>query len=199
MTAIFGGVLQSEVRCLECGTNSVKLDPFLDLSLDIPVIKPKPTSTHDGDTIPQIIPCTIQGEWLWFEIALYRGPNANILFLETFGCIFLYYSACPTWITALTFSLRAFICLHLLSWLNNQACFVVDCLQSFTDTEELADTERYTCGNCMKRQRSTKKFWIRRLPNVSSSSGYTVGHETVFPIFIFHGVLVLMVRQELYT
>lgn len=64
VTAIFGGVLQSEVHCLECGMNSVKLDPFLDLSLDIPVIKPKPTSTHDGDTIPQVIPCTIAGNCL---------------------------------------------------------------------------------------------------------------------------------------
>ena len=61
VTAIFGGVLQSEVKCLMCGMNSVKLDPFLDLSLDIPQIKPKPTSTHDGDTIPQVIPCTIDG------------------------------------------------------------------------------------------------------------------------------------------
>ena len=51
--------------------------------------------------------------------------------------------------------------------INNFLCyFFADCLQSFTDTEELADTERYTCGNCQKRQRSTKKFWIRRLPNV---------------------------------
>jgi len=43
---------------------------------------------------------------------------------------------------------------------------VSDCLRSFTDTEELEDTERYMCGHCKKRQRSTKKFWIRRLPKV---------------------------------
>ena len=42
-----------------------------------------------------------------------------------------------------------------------------DCLSSFTDVEELEDTELYMCGTCKLKQRSTKRFWIRRLPNVS--------------------------------
>ena len=41
-----------------------------------------------------------------------------------------------------------------------------DCLQKFVDVEELAETERFFCNNCKNKQRSTKKFWIRRLPNV---------------------------------
>lgn len=45
-------------------------------------------------------------------------------------------------------------------------CFL-DCLSSFTEVEQLEDTELYLCGNCKTKQRSTKKFWIRRLPNVS--------------------------------
>ena len=45
-----------------------------------------------------------------------------------------------------------------------------DCLQKFVDVEELAETERFFCNNCKNKQRSTKKFWIRRLPNVSSNS-----------------------------
>lgn len=43
---------------------------------------------------------------------------------------------------------------------------LLDCLQKFTDVEELADSERFLCGRCNRKQPSTKKFWIRRLPNV---------------------------------
>ncbi|XP_041372578.1 ubiquitin carboxyl-terminal hydrolase 3-like [Gigantopelta aegis] len=45
-------------------------------------------------------------------------------------------------------------------------CTLVDCLSSFTDVEELEDSELYMCSNCKQKQKSTKKFWIRRLPNV---------------------------------
>ena len=44
--------------------------------------------------------------------------------------------------------------------------FVTDCLQKFVDIEELAETEHWICGSCKSKQRSTKKFWIRRLPRV---------------------------------
>jgi ubiquitin carboxyl-terminal hydrolase 3 len=44
--------------------------------------------------------------------------------------------------------------------------FVSDCLKKFTDVEELADSERFFCSRCGRKQASTKKFWIRRLPNV---------------------------------
>lgn len=45
-------------------------------------------------------------------------------------------------------------------------CTLSDCLQSFTELEELEESELYMCSTCKKKQRSTKKFWIRRLPNV---------------------------------
>ena len=44
--------------------------------------------------------------------------------------------------------------------------FYLDCLSSFTELVELAETELYNCPNCKQKQRSTKRFWIRRLPNV---------------------------------
>merc|ERR1712223_559136 len=45
-------------------------------------------------------------------------------------------------------------------------CTLYDCLQKFVDIEELAESERFFCNNCKSKQRSTKKFWVRRLPNV---------------------------------
>jgi len=41
-----------------------------------------------------------------------------------------------------------------------------DCLSRFVDIEELVDSDMYFCSNCKVRQKSTKRFWIRRLPNV---------------------------------
>uniref|UniRef100_A0A0K2VCM1 Ubiquitin carboxyl-terminal hydrolase n=3 Tax=Lepeophtheirus salmonis TaxID=72036 RepID=A0A0K2VCM1_LEPSM len=49
---------------------------------------------------------------------------------------------------------------------QNPTCHLHDCLEKFVDVEELADSERFFCGSCKNKQRSTKKFWIRRLPNV---------------------------------
>ncbi|XP_013382197.1 ubiquitin carboxyl-terminal hydrolase 3-like [Lingula anatina] len=116
VTAIFGGLLQNEVNCLICGTDSKKHDPFLDLSLDIPDCKE--------------------------------------------GLVNL-----------------------------------SECLSHFTEVEELEESELYNCGTCKRKQRSTKQFWIRRLPNVLClhikrfrwSSHYRVKLETLvnFPI---HGL-----------
>lgn len=46
---------------------------------------------------------------------------------------------------------------------------VADCLRSFTDLEELDETELYMCHKCKKKQKSTKKFWIQKLPKVSDA------------------------------
>ncbi|GBM73315.1 Ubiquitin carboxyl-terminal hydrolase 3 [Araneus ventricosus] len=100
VTTIFGGILQNEVTCLVCGTESKKHDPFLDLSLDIPhhaVMKSVSNKSKDDEP-----------------------PSIQLL----------------------------------------------DCLSSFTELEELADSELYLCHSCKCKQRSTKRFWIRRLPNV---------------------------------
>ncbi|XP_015256237.1 PREDICTED: ubiquitin carboxyl-terminal hydrolase 3 [Cyprinodon variegatus] len=97
VTSIFGGILQNEVNCLICGTESRKFDPFLDLSLDIPS---QFRQKRSKDQEP--------------------GP----------------------------------------------ICTLRDCLRSFTDLEELDETELYYCHKCKKRQKSTKKFWIQKLPKV---------------------------------
>ncbi|XP_014857419.1 PREDICTED: ubiquitin carboxyl-terminal hydrolase 3 [Poecilia mexicana] len=97
VTSVFGGILQNEVNCLICGTESRKFDPFLDLSLDIPSqFRQKRSKDQDPGPI-----CTLR-----------------------------------------------------------------DCLRSFTDLEELDETELYYCHKCKKRQKSTKKFWIQKLPKV---------------------------------
>ncbi|XP_056271657.1 ubiquitin carboxyl-terminal hydrolase 3 isoform X2 [Pseudoliparis swirei] len=97
VTSNFGGILQNEVNCLICGTESRKFDPFLDLSLDIPS---QFRQKRSKDQEP--------------------GPT----------------------------------------------CTLRDCLRSFTDLEELDETELYYCHKCKKRQKSTKKFWIQKLPKV---------------------------------
>ncbi|XP_021937087.1 ubiquitin carboxyl-terminal hydrolase 3-like isoform X4 [Zootermopsis nevadensis] len=99
VTSVFGGTLQSEVRCLNCSSESKKHDPFLDLSLDIPEKFQLLKKTKDSEDLP---------------------PPCNL----------------------------------------------ADCLTSFIEVEELAETELYYCNNCKSKQRSTKRFWIRRLPNV---------------------------------
>uniref|UniRef100_A0A1B0C837 ubiquitinyl hydrolase 1 n=2 Tax=Lutzomyia longipalpis TaxID=7200 RepID=A0A1B0C837_LUTLO len=77
VTTVFGGILQSEVRCLICGMESKKHDPFLDLSLDIPE-------------------------------KFYKECNED----------------------------------------NQTVCNISDCLSSFTEIEELAETELYYCSSC---------------------------------------------------
>ena len=97
VTNIFGGTLLSEVKCLVCGQESRKHDPFLDLSLDIPE---KYYKDIQDETEKQ------------------------------------------------------------------SSCHISDCLSSFVAIEELTDSELYYCSNCKRKQRSTKRFWIRHLPNV---------------------------------
>lgn len=104
VTNVFGGILQSEVRCLICGMESKKHDPFLDLSLDIPEKFYSKESTEGGGDKD-------------------KDGNAPV-------------------------------------------CHISDCLSSFTEVEELAETELYYCNSCKCKQKSTKRFWIRRLPNV---------------------------------
>lgn len=71
----------------------------------------------------------------------------------------------------------------------HKICFVLDCLQRFVDVEELADTERYMCPKCNKRQPSTKKFWLTSLSNVCfrcfSNLLFFIHWSSYFSIFNF--------------
>ncbi len=96
VTFMFGGLLLSQVHCVVCESFYKKIDPFLDVSLDIPQRFRSRSKSKDGSRL----------------------------------------------------------------------CRIQDCLQSFTEVEELAESEHYMCTNCQKRQPSTKKFWFRKLPNV---------------------------------
>ncbi|XP_074107011.1 ubiquitin carboxyl-terminal hydrolase 3 isoform X1 [Cotesia typhae] len=49
---------------------------------------------------------------------------------------------------------------------QEEVCSLTFSLSRFFKVEELADSELYYCNNCMGKQRSTKRFWIHRLPNV---------------------------------
>ncbi|XP_012271867.1 ubiquitin carboxyl-terminal hydrolase 3 [Orussus abietinus] len=49
---------------------------------------------------------------------------------------------------------------------QEEVCCLTYSLSRFFKVEELADSELYFCDNCMGKQRSTKRFWIHRLPNV---------------------------------
>lgn len=62
--------------------------------------------------------------------------------------------------------------------------FCLDCLRSFTDLEELDETELYFCHKCKKRQKSTKKFWVQKLPKVGvhTFSSYLVTFTHFTPL-----------------
>nr|XP_046486130.1 ubiquitin carboxyl-terminal hydrolase 3-like isoform X2 [Neodiprion pinetum] len=49
---------------------------------------------------------------------------------------------------------------------QEETCSLTYSLARFFKVEELADSELYFCDNCMGKQRSTKRFWVHRLPNV---------------------------------
>lgn len=50
---------------------------------------------------------------------------------------------------------------------QEEVCSLTCSLSRFFKVEELADSELYFCDSCTGKQRSTKRFWIHRLPNVS--------------------------------
>ena len=72
--------------------------------------------------------------------------------------------------------------MSIIRWVNYW--FLADCLSSFTDIEQLEDSELYMCCNCQTLRKSTKKFWIRDLPTVRPRaiySHYLFAYLLLFP------------------
>lgn len=133
--SIFGGILQNEVNCLECGFKSHKQDPFMDLSLDIPLQRNATTGTNLPGTNNEM------GNSNDATPSSHNSDNSNL-------------SSCnSTTETANTTT-------------TSDSCHLIDCLSSFIELEELTETELYYCSHCQQKQKSTKRFWIRKLPDV---------------------------------
>lgn len=143
---IFGGILQNEVNCLECGFKSHKQDPFMDLSLDIPssratdsTISSNSTTSNSSNNINDVANLSSNNS----------SDNSNMSSLCS--------STHPETSSNNTNNHH-----HQ----HSTACTLMDCLSSFIELEELTETELYYCSNCQQKQRSTRRFWIRKLPDV---------------------------------
>lgn len=137
---IFGGVLQNEVNCLECGFKSHKQDPFMDLSLDIPLQRTATSNT--GNIVGTNSTRSTNDNSNDLTPSSHNSDNSN----QSSS----YQSTTETANTAS----------------SSDSCHLIDCLSSFIELEELTETELYYCSNCQQKQRSTKRFWIRKLPDV---------------------------------
>lgn len=51
--------------------------------------------------------------------------------------------------------------------LEGNPFFISDCLDAFTELENLENGEQYQCPNCKKLEKATKKMTIMKLPAVS--------------------------------
>lgn len=89
VSQIFGGILQSDVTCLECHTESRKLDPILDVSLDIPE---QFTSRKRAGPICSLSDCLVsftdletlqETEWYYCVRCRRRQPSTKQLSLHT--------------------------------------------------------------------------------------------------------------------
>ena len=71
---------------------------------------------------------------------------------------------------------------------KQKVCHLTDCLERFVETEELDESEWYTCSKCGKTEPSTKKFWLLQLPNVLclhlKRFRYTSGSRTKVDTFV---------------
>lgn len=186
ITEIFQGKLSSEVVCSQCKNKSVKIDPFLDLSVDIPVVSlAKPTRRRRVPRVPLNVAPPPRAKDKGKKAANGKRkreeedgePNGKKA-KEGGG------GDQPTTTTKARWSdseeERA-----------NEACKLEDCLHSFIKAETV---EGYACDSCHAKADATRRLYVHTLPRVlcivlkrfcwTSSSRAKIDTQVRFPFVL---------------
>lgn len=136
---VFGGSLRSEVSCLTCQRKTVKNDPFLDVSLEIPPLTIRVRRVAAGSSAVDAVRLEAGAPGVAPKrLAVKASPPApeGVTFADP-----------PVRYTALAKSLG-------------------ECLHHYVCRERLAVEEWHVCETCTMRQPCTKQLLLERLPRV---------------------------------
>ncbi|XP_045566025.1 ubiquitin carboxyl-terminal hydrolase 22 isoform X2 [Salmo salar] len=166
---IFTGGLQSDVTCQVCHGVSTTIDPFWDISLDLPGSSTPfwPLSPGgDGSTLngeSHLSGATTLTDCLRrYLITLPLSQGATTLT----DCLRRYLITLPLsqGATTLTDCLRRYL---ITLPLSQGATTLTDCLRRFTRPEHLGSGAKIKCSGCHSYQESTKQLTMKKLPIVA--------------------------------